>query len=299
MSGLVERFFTHDLSGDVYSLFNWATFDAKIENYFTGEVAFEQPDVEFPDNWSVNAINIVSQKYFCGTPGTPTREYSLKQLINRVADTITRHGRSEGYFADEEEAQIFNDELKFILADQKAAFNSPVWFNIGAPERSQQASACFILSVDDTMESILEWYRQEGMIFKGGSGSGANISKLRSSKEQLGNSGGSSSGPVSFMRGADSVAGTIKSGGKTRRAAKMVILNVDHPDVEEFIWCKAIEERKSRVLKEAGFDMDLDGKDAFSVQYQNATNLILSITDLNEPATSAFTITGITISSFL
>lgn len=274
MSELVERFFTHDLSGDVYSLFNWAKFDAKIENYFTGAVAFEQSDVEFPDNWSVNAINIVSQKYFCGTPGTPTREYSLKQLINRVADTITKHGRSEGYFTSEEEAQIFNDELKFILADQKAAFNSPVWFNIGAPERSQQASACFILSVDDTMESILEWYRQEGMIFKGGSGAGANISRLRSSKEGLGNSGGTSSGPVSFMRGADSVAGTIKSGGKTRRAAKMVILNVDHPDIEEFIWCKAIEERKSRVLKEAGFDMDLDGKDSFSVQYQNANNSV-------------------------
>ncbi|HRV75758.1 MAG: vitamin B12-dependent ribonucleotide reductase [Candidatus Nomurabacteria bacterium] len=274
MSELVERFFTHDLSGDVYSLFKWAKFDARIENYFTGEVAFEQKDVEFPEDWSVNAINIVSQKYFCGTPGTPTREYSLKQLVNRVADTITKHGRSEGYFTSEEEAKVFNDELKFILTDQKASFNSPVWFNIGAPERSQQASACFILSVDDTMESILEWYRQEGMIFKGGSGAGANISKLRSSKEGLGNSGGTSSGPVSFMRGADSVAGTIKSGGKTRRAAKMVILNVDHPDIEEFIWCKAIEERKSRVLKEAGFDMDLDGKDAFSVQYQNANNSV-------------------------
>jgi ribonucleoside-diphosphate reductase alpha chain len=274
MSSLVERFFTHDLSGDVYSLFEWGNFDAKIENYFTGEVAFEQNGVEFPSNWSVNAINIVSQKYFCGTPGTPTREYSLKQLVNRVADTITRHGRSEGYFSSEEEAQIFNDELKFILTSQRAAFNSPVWFNIGAPERSQQASACFILSVDDTMESILEWYRQEGMIFKGGSGAGANISKLRSSFEGLGNSGGTSSGPVSFMRGADSVAGTIKSGGKTRRAAKMVILNVDHPDIEEFIWCKAIEERKSRVLKDAGFDMDLDGKDSFSVQYQNANNSV-------------------------
>ncbi|MDQ5914099.1 MAG: ribonucleoside-diphosphate reductase alpha chain, partial [Patescibacteria group bacterium] len=274
MAGLVERFFTHDLSGDVYSLFNWATFDAKIENYFTGEVAFEQTGVEFPENWSVNAINIVSQKYFCGTPGTPTREYSLKQLINRVADTITEHGKKENYFESEEESKIFNDELKFILTSQRAAFNSPVWFNIGAPERSQQASACFILSVDDTMESILEWYRQEGMIFKGGSGAGANISKLRSSKEGLGNSGGSSSGPVSFMRGADSVAGTIKSGGKTRRAAKMVIMNVDHPDIEEFIWCKAIEERKSRVLKAAGFDMDLDGKDSFSVQYQNANNSV-------------------------
>jgi ribonucleoside-diphosphate reductase alpha chain len=274
ISELVERFFTHDLSGDVYGLFNWSNYDAKIENYFTGEVAFEQSGVEFPDDWSMNAVNIVSQKYFCGTPGTPTREYSLKQLVNRVADTITRHGRESGYFKSEDEAQVFNDELKFILVSQRAAFNSPVWFNIGAPERSQQASACFILSVDDTMESILEWYRQEGMIFKGGSGSGANISKLRSSRERLGNSGGVSSGPISFMRGADSVAGTIKSGGKTRRAAKMVILNVDHPDVEDFIWCKAIEERKSRVLKEAGFDMDLDGKDSFSVQYQNANNSV-------------------------
>lgn len=274
MSNLVERFFTHDLSGDVYSLFKWANFDAKIENYFTKEVAFEQKGVEFPENWSMNAINIVAQKYFCGTPGTPTREYSLKQLINRVADTVTKHGRSEGYFKTEEEAQVFNDELKFILTSQRAAFNSPVWFNIGAPERAQQASACFILSVDDTMESILTWYTEEGMIFKGGSGSGTNLSKLRSSKEQLSGSGGTSSGPVSFMRGADSVAGTIKSGGKTRRAAKMVIMNIDHPDIEEFIWCKAIEERKSRVLKEAGFDMDLDGKDSFSVQYQNANNSV-------------------------
>lgn len=275
MSDLVERFFTHDLNGgDVYSLFQWAIFDARIENYFTKEVAFEQSGVEFPENWSVNAINIVAQKYFCGTPGTPTREYSLKQLINRVSDTISKHGRSEGYFRTDEEAKIFNDELKFILTSQRASFNSPVWFNIGAPERSQQASACFILSVDDTMESILEWYRQEGMIFKGGSGSGVNISRLRSSKEKLSSSGGFSSGPVSFMRGADSVAGTIKSGGKTRRAAKMVIMNVDHPDIEEFIWCKAIEERKSRVLKANGFDMDLDGKDSFSVQYQNANNSV-------------------------
>ncbi len=275
MSDLVERFFTHDLNGaDIYSLFSWAKFDARIENYFTKEVAFEQKDVEFPENWSMNAINIVSQKYFCGTPGTPTREYSLKQLINRVVDTVSRYGRSEGYFKTDSEEKIFNDELKFILTSQRASFNSPVWFNIGAPERAQQASACFILSVEDTMESILNWYTEEGIIFKGGSGSGTNLSKLRSSYETLSSSGGTSSGPVSFMRGADSVAGTIKSGGKTRRAAKMVILNVDHPDVEEFIWCKAIEERKSRVLKEAGFDMDLDGKDSFSVQYQNANNSV-------------------------
>ncbi len=273
MQKAVEKFFTYDLKGDVYNLFEWAKYDAKIENYFKGEVAFEQSGVEFPKGWSLNAVNIVSQKYFCGTPGTPTREYSLKQLINRVSDTITNYGLKEGYF-DKEDSEIFNAELKYILTSQRAAFNSPVWFNIGAPERSQQASACFILSVEDTMESILNWYTEEGLIFKGGSGSGVNISKLRSSKEQLSSSGGSSSGPVSFMRGADSVAGTIKSGGKTRRAAKMVIMNIDHPDIEEFIWCKAIEERKSRALKEAGFDMDLDGEDSFSVQYQNANNSV-------------------------
>jgi ribonucleoside-diphosphate reductase alpha chain len=273
MVNLIERFFSYDLKGDVYDAFKWKKFDSKIDNYFTGEVVFEQAGVEFPEDWSVNAINIVSQKYFCGTPGTPTREYSLKQLINRVADTITNYGQSEGYF-EEDQAKIFNQELKFILTSQRASFNSPVWFNIGAPERAQQASACFILSVEDTMASILNWYTEEGIIFKGGSGSGVNVSTLRSSKEGLSSSGGTSSGPVSFMRGADSVAGTIKSGGKTRRAAKMVIMNVDHPDIEEFIWCKAIEERKSRALKAAGFDMDLDGQDVFSVQYQNANNSV-------------------------
>ncbi|HRA92236.1 MAG TPA: hypothetical protein PLR79_08730, partial [Acinetobacter sp.] len=208
------------------------------------------------------------------TPGTKDREASLKTLINRVADTITRHGEQEGYFDDKKQAETFNAELKYILTSQRAAFNSPVWFNIGAKERSQQASACFILAVDDTMPSILNWYKEEGMIFKGGSGSGLNISSIRSSFEPLGRSAGTSSGPMSFMRGADSSAGAIKSGGKTRRAAKMVIMNVDHPDVEEFIWCKAIEERKARVLQEAGFDMSLDGKDIFSVQYQNANNSV-------------------------
>jgi ribonucleoside-diphosphate reductase alpha chain len=191
-----------------------------------------------------------------------------------VADTITRHGLQEEYFASEAEAEDFRQELKYTLATQRAAFNSPVWFNIGAAGRSQQASACFILGVQDTMESILNWYTEEGLIFKGGSGSGINLSGLRASSERLSSSGGFSSGPVSFMRGADSVAGTIKSGGKTRRAAKMVILNSDHPDVEDFIWCKAIEERKSRALEAAGFDMTLDGKDAYSVQYQNANNSV-------------------------
>ncbi len=257
-----------------YSTLKWVKRDASITNPGTGKVVFEQNDVEFTEGWSLNAINIVAQKYFWGTPGTPQREKSLKQLIDRVADTVTDHGVNEGYFEDSVDAEDFREELKYVLATQRAAFNSPVWFNIGAKGRSQQASACFILAVEDTMPSILNWYTEEGMIFKGGSGAGINLSSLRSNKERLGGSGGFASGPVSFMRGADSSAGTIKSGGKTRRAAKMVILNVDHPDVEEFIWCKAVEERKARVLSRAGYDMDLDGKDSFSVQYQNANNSI-------------------------
>ncbi len=269
--GIRRRFTTGKKSA--YDELTWRKVDSAIINPMTGKPVFEQKDVEFPVDWSQNAINIVAQKYFCGTPGTKDREGSLRQLIDRVADTITRHGLSEGYFTDEE-ATIFNDELKYILATQRAAFNSPVWFNIGAPERAQQASACFILAVEDTMPSILNWYKEEGMIFKGGSGSGLNVSSIRSSFETLGKSAGTASGPLSFMRGADSSAGAIKSGGKTRRAAKMVIMNVDHPDIEEFIWCKAIEERKARVLQEAGFDMDLDGKDSFSVQYQNANNSV-------------------------
>lgn len=269
----IRRYFTKE-GTDPYDMFDWATRDSKIDNPVTGKIAFEQKSVEFPDTWSMNAINIVSQKYFCGTPGTNERESSLKTLINRVADTVTRHGEQEEYFTSAEQARVFNAELKYILASQRAAFNSPVWFNIGAASRAQQASACFILAVEDTMPSILNWYKEEGMIFKGGSGSGLNISTIRSSVEQLGQSGGKASGPLSFMRGADSSAGAIKSGGKTRRAAKMVIMNIDHPDVEEFIWCKAIEERKARVLQEAGFDMSLDGKDIFSVQYQNANNSV-------------------------
>lgn len=269
----IRRYFTKE-GTDPYEMFSWVERDSKIDNPVTGKIAFEQKAVEFPDTWSMNAINIVAQKYFTGTPGTKEREASLKTLINRVADTTTRHGEQEDYFATKEQADIFNAELKYILASQRAAFNSPVWFNIGAAGRSQQASACFILAVEDTMPSILEWYKEEGMIFKGGSGAGVNIGKIRSSLEPLGKSAGTASGPLSFMRGADSSAGAIKSGGKTRRAAKMVIMNVDHPDVEEFIWCKAIEERKARVLQEAGFDMSLDGKDIFSVQYQNANNSV-------------------------
>jgi ribonucleoside-diphosphate reductase alpha chain len=251
----------------------WEHRDARITNYRDGSVAFEQRNVEFPVGWSLNATNIVAQKYFRGTLGTAERESSLRQVIDRVADTITDWGVQGGYFVDDAETEAFRAELKHLLVTQKAAFNSPVWFNIGVKGVPQQASACFILSVDDAMDSILNWYREEGVIFKGGSGSGVNLSKIRSSHELL-KGGGTASGPVSFMRGADASAGTIKSGGKTRRAAKMVILNVDHPDVEEFIWCKAREERKARVLRDAGFDMDLDGADSFSIQYQNANNSV-------------------------
>jgi len=269
----LSRYFTRS-GKKAYDGLTWVKRDSVIMNPMTNKPVFEQLDVEFPDDWSLNAINIVAQKYFAGTPGTKDREGSLKTLINRIVDTIARAGLQEGYFADEKEAETFSEELKYILATQRAAFNSPVWFNIGVPSRAQQASACFILGVEDTMESILNWYTEEGLIFKGGSGAGVNISNLRSSYETLSSSGGKSSGPVSFMRGADSVAGTIKSGGKTRRAAKMVILNADHPDIEEFIWCKANEEKKARVLEAAGFDMALDGKDIISVQYQNANNSV-------------------------
>lgn len=268
-----SRYFTPAKS-KAYDQIDWVSRDSVIMNPMTGKPVFEQKDVEFPEDWSLNSINIVAQKYFTGTPGTKGREGSLRDLINRVVDTVTRHGLSEGYFETEAEAEDFCEELKYVLATQRAAFNSPVWFNIGAPERAQQASACFILAVEDTMPSILNWYKEEGMIFKGGSGSGINLSSIRSSVESLGKSAGTASGPLSFMRGADSSAGAIKSGGKTRRAAKMVILNADHPDIYDFIWCKAIEERKARVLQEAGFDMSLDGKDIHSVQYQNANNSV-------------------------
>src|SRR3989344_570447 len=269
----VRRLFTKPKS-QAYDQLRWVKRDSIITNPGTGKPVFEQKDVSFPEGWSLNAINIVAQKYFTGTPGSSSREPSLKQLINRVADTITREGLQSSYFVNQAEAEDFCEELKYILATQRAAFNSPVWFNIGARSRSQQASACFILAVDDTMPAILNWYFEEGMIFKGGSGSGINVSSLRSSYEPLGKSAGTASGPLSFMRGADASAGAIKSGGKTRRAAKMVILNASHPDIEEFIWCKAIEERKARVLEEAGFDMTLDGQDSFSVQYQNANNSV-------------------------
>jgi len=268
----IRRHFT---SADThpYDQVVWERRDARITNYRDGSVAFEQLGVEVPQSWSLNATNILSQKYFRGTPGTSEREWSLRQVADRVVDTITAWGIKDGYFVDDEEADAFQAELKHLIVHQMAAFNSPVWFNIGVAGVPQQGSACFILAVEDTMDSILNWYTEEGVIFKGGSGAGVNLSRIRSSKEFL-KGGGTASGPVSFMRGADSSAGTIKSGGKTRRAAKMVILDADHPDIEDFIWCKAIEERKARVLRDAGFDMDLDGKDAISLQYQNANNSV-------------------------
>ncbi len=268
----IRRHFTRE-GVHPYDELEWERRDARITNFRDGSVAFEQLDVEFPVTWSLNATNIVAQKYFRGTPGTPERESSLRQVVDRVVDTIADWGVEGGYFADGAEADAFRAELKHLMVTQKAAFNSPVWFNIGVAGVPQQASACFILSVEDTMDSILNWYVEEGTIFKGGSGSGINLSRIRSSVELL-KGGGTASGPVSFMRGADASAGTIKSGGKTRRAAKMVILNVDHPDVEEFIWCKAREEQKARVLRDAGFEMDLDGADSHSIQYQNANNSV-------------------------
>jgi ribonucleoside-diphosphate reductase alpha chain len=265
----VRRFFT--IPGrDPFDEIDWETRDALIPG--KDGAVFEQKGVEFPKFWSQTATNIVAQKYFRGRMPSPEREQSVRQMIGRVVDTIGAWGREGNYFADEDEAQTFEAELKAILVNQYAAFNSPVWFNVGFEEKPQ-CSACFILSIDDSMESILDWIRREGIIFRGGSGSGVNLSKLRSSKEQL-SKGGHASGPVSFMRGADASAGTIKSGGKTRRAAKMVVLDVDHPDVEEFIWCKAREEEKARVLEQAGYDMSLDSGDWASIQYQNANNSV-------------------------
>ncbi len=265
----LRRYFT--IPGrDPFDEVEWEIRDAYIPGK-DGPV-FEQKNVEFPKFWSQTATNIVAQKYFRGRMSSPERESSVKQMIGRVVDTIAGWGRKGGYFANEEEAETFEAELKAILVNQLASFNSPVWFNVGF-EEAPQCSACFILSIDDSMESILEWIRREGIVFRGGSGSGINLSKLRSSKEQL-SKGGYASGPVSFMRGADASAGTIKSGGKTRRAAKMVILDVDHPDVEEFIWCKAKEEEKARVLEAAGYDMSLDSPDWASIQYQNANNSV-------------------------
>src|SRR6187431_2798365 len=255
---------------DPFDAIEWELRDAHIPG--RDGPTFEQRNVEFPRFWSQTATNIVAQKYFRGRLSSPERERSVKQMVGRVVDTIGGWGRAGGYFATDEEADTFEAELKAILVNQYASFNSPVWFNVGF-EASPQCSACFILSIDDSMESILDWIRREGIIFRGGSGSGVNLSRLRSSKEQL-SKGGYASGPVSFMRGADASAGTIKSGGKTRRAAKMVVLDVDHPDVEQFIWCKAHEEQKARVLEAAGYDMSLNSEDWASIQYQNANNSV-------------------------
>src|SRR5215217_3297357 len=266
----IERVFT---SGEhPYDEVTWERRDVVQTNWKTGEVVFEQKGVEFPDFWSVNASTIVTTKYFRGALGTPAREQSLRQLIDRVVKTYRKAGEDYGYFADTQSAEVFERELTWMLLHQYFSFNSPVWFNVGTASPAQ-VSACFILSVADSMDSILNWYREEGFIFKGGSGAGINLSRIRSSKELL-SSGGTASGPVSFMRGADASAGTIKSGGATRRAAKMVVLDVDHPDIEEFVETKAREENKIRALRDAGFDMDLGGRDITSVQYQNANNSV-------------------------
>src|SRR5438874_4080728 len=265
----IGRYFT-TAGTHPFDTVEWELREARIGH---GErVAFEQRDVEFPKTWSQNATNIVAQKYFRGQLGSEERERSVKQMVGRVAGTIARWGREGGYFASGEDADTFEAELTHILLHQMAAFNSPVWFNVGFEEHPQ-CSACFILSVQDTMESILDWNTKEGMICRGGSGSGINLSNFRGSMEPLGK-GGTASGPVSFMRGADAWAGTIKSGGKTRRAAKMVVLDVDHPDVEDFIWCKAKEEDKAAALRDADFDMSIDGDGFQSIQYQNANNSV-------------------------
>ena len=267
----IERIYT-TAGVHPYDTVKWERRDVVQTNWKSGEVIFEQKGVEYPEFWSVNASTIVTTKYFRGALGAENREWSLKQVIDRVVLTYTKAGKENGYFATPTDAEIFEHELTYMLMHQIFSYNSPVWFNVGT-NAPQQVSACFILSVDDTMESILNWYKEEGFIFKGGSGAGLNLSRIRSSKELL-KSGGTASGPVSFMRGADSSAGTIKSGGATRRAAKMVVLDVDHPDIEEFIETKVREEDKIRALRDAGFDMDLGGKDIVSVQYQNANNSV-------------------------
>ncbi|MBO9524001.1 MAG: vitamin B12-dependent ribonucleotide reductase [Nocardioidaceae bacterium] len=267
----IERVFSTE-GVHPYDEITWERRDVVQTNWKTGESVFEQRGVEFPDFWSVNASTIVTTKYFRGALGTDAREWSLRQLVDRVVKTYRQGGEDHGYFASPKDAEIFEHEITWLLVHQYFSFNSPVWFNVGTSS-PQQVSACFILSVDDSMDSILNWYKEEGFIFKGGSGAGLNLSRIRSSKELL-TSGGTASGPVSFMRGADASAGTIKSGGATRRAAKMVVLDVDHPDIEEFVETKAREEDKIRALRDAGFDMDLGGADITSVQYQNANNSV-------------------------
>ena len=279
----IERVYTTE-GVHPYDAVTWERRDVVQTNWRTGENVFEQRGVEFPDFWSLNASTIVTTKYFRGAVGSPEREQSLKQLLDRVVLTYTAAGKEHGYFATDADAEIFEHELTHMLLHQVFSFNSPVWFNVGTSS-PQQVSACFILAVDDSMDSILNWYREEGLIFKGGSGAGLNLSRIRSSKELLRSSGGTASGPVSFMRGADASAGTIKSGGATRRAAKMVVLDVDHPDIVEFVETKEREEEKIRVLRDAGFDMDLGGSDITSVQYQNANNSVRVSDDFMQAVT--------------
>src|SRR3989475_835937 len=266
----LERYFTHE-GVHPYDEIEWELRDAVIPGE-SGNV-FEQRGVEVPKFWSATATNVVASKYFRGKLTSPEREWSVKQMVDRVVDTIARAGFEGGYFASEADRDTFADELKYLMVHQYASFNSPVWFNIGVEDVPKQASACFILTLQDDMHSILDWFRNEGVIFKGGSGWGVNVSRVRSQKEQL-SGGGYASGPVSFMRGADSVAGSIKSGGTTRRAAKMVVLDADHPDVHEFIWCKAKEEKKAWALGEMGYDMSLNGEAWHSIQFQNANNSV-------------------------
>src|SRR2546425_13337528 len=266
----IERRFTR-AGVHPYDEIEWELRDSVIPG--EGGNVFEQKGVEVPKFWSQTATNVVASKYFRGKLGSPIREWSVKQMVDRVVDTIAHAGSEGGYFASEADQSAFADELKYLMVNQYASFNSPVWFNIGVEGVPAQASACFILSVEDDMHSILDWFRNEGVIFKGGSGSGVNVSKIRSQKENL-SGGGFASGPVSFMRGADSVAGSIKSGGTTRRAAKMVILAADHPDIHEFIWCKAKEEKKASALGEAGYDMSLKAPTWHSIQFQNANNSV-------------------------
>ncbi|GAA2809119.1 vitamin B12-dependent ribonucleotide reductase [Kribbella solani] len=268
----IERVFSTE-GVHPYDEVTWERRDVVQQNWKTGETVFEQRGVEFPDFWSVNASTIVTTKYFRGALAHDNREWSLKQLLDRVVKTYRRAGEEHGYFTTPKDAEVFEQEITWLLLHQYFSFNSPVWFNVGTSS-PQQVSACFILAVDDSMESILNWYKEEGLIFKGGSGAGLNLSRIRSSKELLQSSGGTASGPVSFMRGADASAGTIKSGGATRRAAKMVVLDIDHPDIEEFVDTKMREEEKIRILRDAGFDMDLGGRDITSVQYQNANNSV-------------------------
>ncbi len=266
-----ERFFTKE-GVHPFDEIEWEMRTASIKDS-KGNIVFEQTDIEAPKSWSQTATNIVAQKYFRGKVGAPDRESSMKQLVSRVATTIANWGRTNGYFESVRDAQTFEDELTHLLIHQKVAFNSPVWFNVGVNPHPQ-CSACFINSVSDDMRSIMHLATTESMLFKGGSGTGSNLSPLRSSKEFLSHSNGKSSGPISFMKGFDAFAGVVKSGGKTRRAAKMVILNIDHPDIEEFILCKVREEKKAWALIEAGYDASMDGDAYGSIFFQNANNSV-------------------------